>query len=132
MNTPKLAQLVSIRALALSQGVPLETMRKRILRLEAEGPCAWIVRSAAHRRGVAVRINVEMMRAARPELFDPVCLSEQVSEHEDKIDALAEVLRGHEMRLRALEGRRAEGQAGAGHARKEPRTSPNFPTKRTG
>lgn len=101
--TPRLAKLLSIRALALSCGVPKTTMQRRIARLEAEGPCPWVVRTGAAKSGRAVLINVELMRAQRPELFDPVCVEEQVHEHEAKLEAVAEVIRNLSMRVQQLE-----------------------------
>lgn len=103
MGAPKLAKLMSIRELAIAQGIPRSTLQDRIDRLEAEGPCPWIVRP--RKRGQAVGINVEMMREHRPELFEPVTLGEQVEENSEQITAMGEVLRGHEMRLRLLEAR---------------------------
>jgi DNA-binding transcriptional regulator YhcF (GntR family) len=105
LSPPKLAKLVSIRAFAMSQGVALTTMYRRLARLEAEGPCPWIVRDHEHKSGKAIRINVELMRVHHPAMFEPACLEEEVADLSDQVEAVVEALRGHGTRLQILERR---------------------------
>lgn len=102
MTVPKLAELISIEEFARLNNVKARTMRARIDRLQREGPCPWIVEAKCEKKRRRL-INVRMMREANPAMFDPEGLTEIVEMLGDRIARLQDVVKGHEMRIKALE-----------------------------